>query len=120
MFSSTVPDVKVGQYRGGVEAIRSKAGGGVSFRGIRISGKQESTVEDMDDVLRQMAAQGTQEVHVFLVNAEGDMYERMKLLYNEILSQATSQGILPFPMFVTENPDAKQFVLGSLETVRTS
>ncbi len=42
------------------------------------------------------------------------MLDKLRAIYNEVLSQALNQMILPFPMFVTQSAVTKQVILDSL------
>lgn len=120
IFRSNVPDVEVSRFRAMVDALRAKrdeaSSQGLAFKGKKFFGANEESVEAMEDVLAQMVAASTREVHMLYVVALGDMYLRTQLLFKDIASQAIQQGILPFPMFATEEAEAKQFLVEAFDS----
>lgn len=115
VYRSNVPNVEVNRFRATTEALRAKSDEAASldlaFDGKRFFGAGEETVDAMENVLRQMYATSTQEVHMLHVVAMADMYLRTQMLFKEIVAQAARQGILPFPMFTTEDPEARRFIV---------
>lgn len=94
---------------------------GLRFDGHSLLGANSTAIATVGDALREMKPGGTgSQTYVAFAAVSGEMYEKMNLLYDTMLKDATSQGMLPFPMLVTTNRDAAQFLLDSCEAVSGS
>ena len=80
-------------------------------------GTNSEPAEDLGGVLSSLSAQGTTGVHVATAAVDGAHRAVIEEIYNELLGQATRQGIMPFPMYVTQNEQAARFLTDSLTTV---
>ena len=87
----------------------------LSFKGTKFFAKKEEIIDKFEDFINQMSFAASQSLYIFYVVAQGEMYLRVQLFYNSMLSQAVNQGILPFPMFVTQNADAKKVLIEILK-----
>ncbi len=102
-------------------ASKEAKGQGLQFAGLNYLGKNSSPAEDLGDVMQKMASEGgTGTINIACALATPMDLTFLRIDYNTILSGAVRQGILPFPMFVTENVEAAQFLLDRCTEVRSS
>ena len=80
------------------------------FPGTCYLGSKSEIVEKMDALLIWLQ-EGS---HVLFVSLPHEMLAKLLAIYQETLSQATRQMILPFPLFVTSIGSAQQAMLDAL------
>jgi hypothetical protein len=88
---------------------------GLAFNGTRYMGKSGSEVASMADVLSGLkteAYSGGCSVAYAAVGPSGR--EWVQEVYDTLLGEAMGQGILPFSMYVTSDPAAAEYLLGSI------
>jgi tetratricopeptide (TPR) repeat protein len=100
-----------------LDARRQEAAeAGLAFSGVRYSGTDSEPAEDLDRVLSSLSVQGPTGVHVATAVVPAAHRGWVEQVYTELLGQAMQQGIMPFPMFVTQSEDAALFLNDSLST----
>lgn len=114
----------VGHFQAGKEDLRMASeeakSQGLQFAGSSYLGEKDSPAEDLGDIISNIAIQGTSTISIACAPATPAVLETVKKFYNAILSDAVSQMILPFPMFVTQNLEAAQFLLDHFTEVQSS
>ncbi len=114
---------KVARYRsevwgGGLEGAAAAVGEkGLRFAGEKWLGSSRTPVEQMEELLVEFRAAASRIVHVAFVEVGADHSPWVRQVYEELLGQALKQGILPFPMFITNNKEAADFIRASLQSV---
>lgn len=94
-----------------IEAKRPKAReGGLAFAGEKRMGTSADEIPDLNTVLGSLGMQGNEGVHVCAVTVDAPRKAAVVSVYEDLLGQATAQGILPFPMFATTNEEAARFL----------
>ncbi|HLO15513.1 MAG TPA: hypothetical protein VK206_11835 [Anaerolineales bacterium] len=87
------------------------------FAGQSYMGAKSTPVSQTQEVLLSIRVAASRESHIAFVSVDQTGVSWVHKVYNELLNQAVSQGILPFEMFVTNNENAAQFLLGSFSKV---
>jgi len=96
---------------------RRAAEAGLAFAGTRYMGTNSEPAEDLGGILSSLSAQGIRGVHVSTAAVDGAHRAVVEEIYNELLGEATQQGIMPFPMYVTQSEEAARFLTDSLTPV---
>lgn len=101
-----------------LEARKQKASkSSIPFIGRSYIGARSTSESHMHEVLRDIGGAVSREVHIAFVSVDQTGISWVRKVYNELLDQAASQGILPPEMYVTKDRDASQFLLGSFKKV---
>ncbi len=85
------------------------------FPGTEFMGGQSWATSSLDQVLDQIQAGGSGDVHVAYAITTAARAEWMTSTYETLVGEALKQGILPFRMYVTENDAAAAALLSALE-----
>ena len=95
------------------EAKRDAAAARTAFPGRVYLGEQSWETSSLEQVLGEIQAGATQEVHVAYGVTTAARADWMRLVYGQLLADALKQGILPFRMYVTESEDAARALAGA-------
>ena len=85
------------------------------FPGKEVMGGQSWATSSLDQILGQIQAGVSGDVHVAYGITTAARAEWMKSTYETLIGEALKQGILPFRMYVTENDAAAAALLSALE-----
>ena len=83
------------------------------FVGHSYMGSKSTPVSHMNKILQDIRVAARRETHIAFVSVDQTGVSWVHKVYDQLLSQAISQGILPYEMYVTKDKDAAQFLLGS-------
>lgn len=112
---------RVGRYRlnlfdGPLSSARETAQAqSTQFAGEEFLGKKHEHVDQMEELLGKLGASAHGVLHVAFAEVSDAHAEWVHQVYNELLGEAVRQGILPFRMYVTRDPEASQAVLTLLQ-----
>jgi hypothetical protein len=87
------------------------------FVGQSCMGAISTPVSQMHEVLQAIGAEAGGEMHIAFVSVDQTGISWVNKVYNELLDQAVSQGIIPYEIYVTEDKNAAQFLLDSFEKI---
>jgi hypothetical protein len=90
---------------------------GLAFAGLRYMGSSGTEVDDIAEVLRNMRVGAYGDMHVAFAVVDGGGAAWVRTVYDELLKEAMSQGILPYYVYVTTEEPAARFLLESFERV---
>jgi hypothetical protein len=90
---------------------------GLAFGGRRYMGSSESAVDTVAEALRDIRAGSYGDTHVAYAAVGGGGADWVLTVYNELLKEATSQGILPYYLYVTKDAAAARFLCDSFTRV---
>jgi hypothetical protein len=88
-----------------------------AFDGTEYLNMDEQPIATLGDALGKMGVAANDELHMGFVAAKGEMYLRVHMVYQAMLTEAVEQGIGPFRLLVTESVEAAQALLDNFETV---
>lgn len=89
---------------------------GLAFAGTSLMLSTSKEVSAVADVLGSLGAQsGSGGIHVAYVTVGPAGRDWVRQVYDELVRQAVPQGILPFPVYSTEDGSAARFLLASFE-----
>jgi hypothetical protein len=83
------------------------------FVGHSYMGSKSTPVSHMNKILQDIRVAASREAHIAFVSVDQTGVSWVHKVYDKLLSQAISQGILPYEMYVTKDKEAAQFLLGS-------
>jgi len=87
------------------------------FVGQCYMGAESTPVSHMHEVLLTLSVAASRDIHIAFVSVDQTRVSWVQKVYRKLLSQAVSQGILPYRMYVTKDKDASQFLLGSFNKI---
>jgi hypothetical protein len=96
---------------------REAEAAGIPFDGEKHMGKDTTPLHRMADVLSSLRAGSSGETHVVHAQVHAPGAPWVHTVYDELLHEATSQGILPYYMFETRDDGAARYLLDSLRRV---
>lgn len=96
---------------------REAEAGEAAFSGQRFMGSSGSEVESVAEVLRSMRVGAFGDTHVAFAAVDGGGVAWVRNVYDELLKEAMSQGILPYYVYVTPEEPAARFLLESFTRV---
>jgi hypothetical protein len=94
---------------------RAAAAAEMPFAGKEVMGGQSWATSSLDQLLGQIQAGVSGDVHVAYGITTAARAEWMKSTYETLIGEGLKQGILPFRMYVTESDAAAAALLGALE-----
>ncbi len=86
---------------------------GVAFAGQRFMGSSGAEIDTVAEVLRSMRVGAFGDTHVAFAAVDGEGVAWVRSVYDELLKEAMSQGILPYYVYVTTEEPAARFLLES-------
>jgi hypothetical protein len=117
-FRSAGLDLQMAKYLVTTQVVRAKLRSQNAsvqpFKGNRFLASQEESINTFDDFFDRITEKGDL-LHIFYVAAKEELFLRVRTVYLSMLSQAAKQGILPFPMYVTGNSEAKDYLIKSFK-----
>ncbi len=112
---------EAGHYTFAAGDLESRAGeaesGGIVFSGERFMGSSCSKADTVGEVLRSMRVGVLGDTHVAFAAVDGEGVAWVRGVYDQLLEEAMSQGILPYYMYVTTDEGAARFLLESFSRV---
>ena len=96
---------------------REAEAGGVAFAGYRFMGSSGTEVGSVAEMLRSMRVGAFGDTHVAFAAVDGGGVAWVRSVYDELLKEAMSQGILPYYVYVTTEEPAARFLLESFGRV---
>jgi hypothetical protein len=96
---------------------REAEAGEVAFSGQRFMGSSGTEVDSVAEVLRSMRVGAFGDTHVAFAAVDGGGVAWVRSVYDELLKEAMSQGILPYYVYVTTEEPAARFLLESFGRV---
>lgn len=79
------------------------------FGGVKQIGTSVEPVDDIGAIVSRLVAR--QRVYLVVADVDAEHRDWVEMVYRTMLDQAIGQGILPFPMYVTENPAAARLLM---------
>lgn len=95
-----------------IEAHRQEAGA-LGFNGRRHVIREVTEVGTVAEAMSAVQAAGYHDVFVAVAGMDQSGREQMEEMYRGLVRQAFRQGIMPFPMFETDDRRAAQFLVGA-------
>jgi hypothetical protein len=97
-------------------ATQAKAEG-LAFAGQRFMGSTGGEMGDVAEVLQSMRVGAFGDSHVAFAAVDGGGVAWVRSVYDELLKEAMSQGILPYYVYITAEEPAARFLLESFRRV---